>query len=67
MARTKPRRHKYVRRGEISGLVVVDQSDDVYANEPDTSQFFGLGIFALGGGVEKAGNDYFLVELPDSL
>jgi len=46
---------------------VMDQSEDVYGSEADIRQFFELGISALGGDVEKAGNNLFRAELPDSL
>jgi len=46
---------------------VMDQSEDVYGSEADIQQFFELGISALGGNVETAGNNLFRAELPDSL
>jgi len=46
---------------------VMDHSEDVYGSEADIREFFELGISALGGNVEKAGNNLFRAELPDSL
>jgi len=46
---------------------VMDQSEDVYGSEADLREFFERGISALGGDVEKAGNNLFRAELPESL
>jgi len=45
----------------------MDQSEDVYGSEADLREFFERGISALGGDVEKAGNNLFRAELPESL
>jgi ERCC4-related helicase len=46
---------------------VMDQSEDVYGSEADLREFFERGISVLGGNVEKAGDNLFRAELPDSL
>ena len=46
---------------------VMDHSEDVYGSETDIREFFELSISALGGNVQKAGNNLFRAELPDSL
>ncbi|GAA0459652.1 SNF2-related protein (plasmid) [Halococcus dombrowskii] len=46
---------------------VMDQSEDVYGSEADLREFFERGISVLGGDVEKAGDNLFRAELPDSL
>jgi superfamily II DNA or RNA helicase len=46
---------------------VMDHSEDVYGSEADIREFFELGISALGGDVQKAGDNLFRAELPDSL
>lgn len=45
----------------------MDQSEDVYGSEADLREFFERGISVLGGDVEKAGDNLFRAELPDSL
>lgn len=46
---------------------VMDQSEDVYGSEAEIREFFEQGIAALGGNVEKAGNNLFRAELPEPL
>ncbi len=46
---------------------VMDQSEDVYGTEADIRAFFEQGISVLGGNVEKAGDNLFRADLPESL
>jgi SNF2 family DNA or RNA helicase len=46
---------------------VMDQSEDVYGTEADIRTFFEQGISVLGGSVEKAGDNLFRADLPESL
>ncbi len=46
---------------------VMDQSADVYGTEADIRTFFERGIAVLGGSVEKAGDNLFRADLPESL
>ena len=46
---------------------VMDESEDVYGTEADIHEFVERGVKALGGDVEKAGNNLYRAELPASL
>jgi len=46
---------------------VMDQSEDVYGTEADIRTFSKQGISVLGGNVEKAGDNLFRADLPESL
>ncbi|MHC3438951.1 helicase-related protein [Natrialbaceae archaeon A-gly3] len=46
---------------------VMDESEDVYGSEADIREFFERGVSALGGNVEKSGNNLFRAELPSTL
>lgn len=45
----------------------MEQSEDVYGSEADIRKFFESSISALGGSIEKVGNNLFRAEVPDSL
>ncbi|RRJ28511.1 helicase-related protein [Halocatena pleomorpha] len=46
---------------------VMDESEDVYGTEADIHEFVERGVEALGGDVEKAGNNLYRAQLPRPL
>jgi hypothetical protein len=46
---------------------VMDDSGDVYGTKGDIREFFERGVSTLGGEIEKAGNNLYRAQLPDTL
>ncbi|MWG35300.1 helicase-related protein [Halomarina oriensis] len=46
---------------------VMDHSEDTYGTEADIRRFVDRGLTALGGTMEKAGNNLYRAELPESI
>jgi hypothetical protein len=46
---------------------VMDESEDVYGSESDIREFVRRGIEAMGGSVEKAGNNLYEADIPEEI